>query len=102
MKLKIGNIPVKDVVLGSQDGFENGVLTINIKGNRIYSRTSTCVVHLIIALCVGSLSLRGAGCKRHEQTKREGNHTKLFHMDGSFRMKIMNQVISASSIKVGV
>ena len=29
MKLKIGNIPVKDVVLGSQDGFENGVLTIN-------------------------------------------------------------------------
>ena len=29
MKLKIGNIPVKDVVLGSQDSFENGVLTIN-------------------------------------------------------------------------
>jgi glycine reductase len=29
MKLKIGNIPVKDVVLGSQDSFENGILTIN-------------------------------------------------------------------------
>ena len=29
MKLNIGNIPVKDVVLGSQDSFENGVLTIN-------------------------------------------------------------------------
>jgi len=31
MKLKIGNIPVKDVVLGSQDSFENGVLTIDKK-----------------------------------------------------------------------
>ncbi len=29
MKLKIGNIPVKDVVLGSQDSFENGVLTFD-------------------------------------------------------------------------
>jgi glycine reductase len=29
MKLKIGNIQVKDVVLGAQDGFADGVLTIN-------------------------------------------------------------------------
>ena len=29
MKLKIGNIPVKDVVLGSKDEFKDGVLTIN-------------------------------------------------------------------------
>ena len=29
MKLKIGNIPVKDVVLGSQDSFADGILTIN-------------------------------------------------------------------------
>ena len=29
MKLKIGNIQVKDVVLGSQDSFADGVLTIN-------------------------------------------------------------------------
>ena len=29
MKLKIGNIQVKDVVLGAQDGFTDGVLTIN-------------------------------------------------------------------------
>ena len=29
MKLKIGNIPVKDVVLGSKDEFKGGVLTIN-------------------------------------------------------------------------
>ena len=29
MKLKIGNIQVKDVVLGAQDSFADGVLTIN-------------------------------------------------------------------------